>query len=158
MTANPQSRAISLALALLAATACTPLVDTRGNMPPADAVANIRPGQSTRAQVAQLLGSPSNIGTFSDRTWYYAGKRTETTAFFRPETMEQRVVVIRFDESGVVQDVITRGLEDAKAVEVVDRETPTAGHSLGLIEQLFGNIGRFSDGSAPQAVRRPSGL
>ncbi|MBV8166507.1 MAG: outer membrane protein assembly factor BamE [Alphaproteobacteria bacterium] len=124
--------------------ACAPMVDTRGNMPPADAIAGIQPGVTTRTQVSQLLGSPSSVGTFNDRTWYYIGRKTETVAFLQPEVTEQQVLVIKFDEAGVVQDFEKRGMETAREVAMNDRETPTAGHSLGFFEQLFGNIGRFS--------------
>jgi outer membrane protein assembly factor BamE (lipoprotein component of BamABCDE complex) len=131
-------------VAALAAAACSPMVDTRGNMPPIENIATIQPGQTTRTQVSQLLGSPSSIATFNDRTWYYIGRKTETMAFFAPEVTEQQVLVVKFDEAGVVQDLEKRGMEIARDVSMNDRETPTAGHSLGFFEQLFGNIGRFS--------------
>jgi outer membrane protein assembly factor BamE (lipoprotein component of BamABCDE complex) len=139
-------RSVSLltALGLLALGACSPMVDTRGNMPPADVITGIQPGVTTRTQVSQLLGSPSSVGTFNDRTWYYIGRKTETLAFLRPEVTDQQVLVVRFDDAGVVQDLEKRGLETAREVAMNDRETPTAGHSLGFFEQLFGNIGRFT--------------
>ena len=124
--------------------ACAPMIDTRGNMPPPEVVSTIQPGVTTRTQVSQLLGSPSSVGTFNDRTWYYIGRKTETVAFLSPEVTEQQILVIKFDEAGVVQDFEKRGMESAREVAMNDRETPTAGHSLGFFEQLFGNIGRFS--------------
>lgn len=125
-------------------TACSPMIDTRGNMPPIETIATIQPGQTTRTQVAQLLGSPSSVGTFNDKTWYYIGRKTETVAFFAPEVTEQQVLVVKFDDAGVVRDLEKRGIEIAQEVSMTGRETPTAGHSLGFFEQLFGNIGRFS--------------
>jgi outer membrane protein assembly factor BamE (lipoprotein component of BamABCDE complex) len=124
--------------------ACAPMIDTRGNMPPIEVISTIQPGVTTRTQVSQLLGSPSTVGTFNDRTWYYIGRKTETVAFLDPELTDQQVLVIKFDESGVVQDFEKRGIETAREVAMNERETPTAGHSLGFFEQLFGNIGRFS--------------
>ena len=124
--------------------ACSPMMDTRGNLAPPEAVASIQPGVTTRAQVSQLLGSPSSVATFNDRTWYYIGYKTERIAFLEPEVTDQQVLVVRFDDSGVVKDLEKRGLETARQVSMNDRETPTAGHSLGFFEQLFGNIGRFT--------------
>ena len=140
----PTIRVISLLGALATLSACAPMIDTRGNMPPVEEVAGIQPGVTTRTQVSQLLGSPSSVGTFNDRTWYYIGRKTETLAFLRPEVTDQQVLVVRFDDAGVVQDLEKRGIETARSVAMNDRETPTAGHSLGFFEQLFGNIGRFS--------------
>ena len=137
-------QSVLLIAAAGALVACAPMVDTRGNLAPADAVASIQPGVTTRAQVSQLLGSPSSVATFSDRTWYYIGYKTEHIAFLAPEVTDQQVLVVRFDDAGVVQDLQKRGIETAREVAMNDRETPTAGHSLGFFEQLFGNIGRFT--------------
>jgi outer membrane protein assembly factor BamE (lipoprotein component of BamABCDE complex) len=143
MTSSPLRRISGLAV-VAALTACAPMIDTRGNMPPVEVIATIQPGVTTRTQVSQLLGSPSTVATFNDRTWYYIGRKTETLAFLQPELTDQQVLVIKFDESGVVQDFEKRGMETAREVAMNERETPTAGHSLGFFEQLFGNIGRFS--------------
>src|SRR5258706_8486866 len=84
MTAPLLRRISGLALAAAIA-ACSPMVDTRGNMPPPEIVSTIQPGVTTRTQVSQLLGSPSSVATFNDRTWYYIGRKTETVAFMSPE-------------------------------------------------------------------------
>ena len=141
---NAKLRALSWLAVAAALGACAPMVDTRGNLPPPEAIAGIQPGVTTRTQVTQLLGSPSSVGTFNDRTWYYIGRKTETLAFLSPELTDQQVLVVRFDDAGVVQDLEKRGMESAREVAMNDRETPTAGHSLGFFEQLFGNIGRFT--------------
>ncbi len=139
-----QLRRISGLAVAAALAACAPMIDTRGNMPPIEVISTIQPGVTTRTQVSQLLGSPSTVATFNDRTWYYIGRKTETVAFLQPELTDQQVLVIKFDEAGVVQDFEKRGMETAREVAMNERETPTAGHSLGFFEQLFGNIGRFS--------------
>ncbi|MCR6632187.1 MAG: hypothetical protein NVV74_20240 [Magnetospirillum sp.] len=54
------------------------------------------------------------------------------------------MVSITFDRSGVVKDLVQRGLEDGIAIQSVERETPSAGKELGILEQLVGNIGKFS--------------
>ena len=49
-----------------------------------------------------------------------------------------------FDDQGVIQSIDRQSLEDAKEVALVDRETPTSGSELGILEQFIGNIGRFN--------------
>lgn len=139
-------------LALLAA-GCTSTIDTRGNMVDPDILAQIKPGQSSRAEVQQALGSPSATSTFDRESWYYIGKRTETVAFFDPEILEQRIVVVHFDPNGTVDEVKKLTEDDAQKIQVVDRETPTAGRKLGLLQQLFGNLGRFN--TAPTRNQGP---
>ena len=132
-----------LALAMTAA-ACAPRIDQRGNKPDEEQVVQINPGVDDKNRVAELIGTPSAISTFDDRTWYYISKRTETVAFFNPEVMDQEVLAINFDESGIVQNMRVYGQEDGRTIAYVDRTTPTEGNELTLIQQLLGNLGRFN--------------
>ncbi|GEO41264.1 hypothetical protein SAE02_54120 [Skermanella aerolata] len=131
----------------LALAACSPSVDTRGNLADKDRLQQIQPGVSTRDDVAAVLGTPSTMGTFDPNTWYYIGARTEKTAFFRPDTVERKIVVVKFDEAGTVADVHQLDQNAGQEVELVERTTPTAGRDLNFIEQMLGNVGRFSGGN-----------
>jgi outer membrane protein assembly factor BamE (lipoprotein component of BamABCDE complex) len=150
--------AAALALGLMTA-GCTPTIDSRGHVPDSQALEQIRPGTSSRADVAALLGSPSSVATFDDRTWYYITQKTESVAFYNTELLDQRVIAVTFDDADVVEEVRVYDEEDAKEVDLVDRETATAGHSLGFFEQIFGNLGRFNrerEQGAPDVSRGPS--
>jgi outer membrane protein assembly factor BamE (lipoprotein component of BamABCDE complex) len=139
----PRLRWLLLAsVAVLAA--CAARIDQRGNLLDPDAVLAVQPGVQTKDQVAQLLGTPSTVATFSDKTWYYISKRTETTAFFPSDVTDQQVLVIKFDDSNVVEKVQMYGMDDAYEIEPVSRTTPTYGAHLTMLQQLFGNIGRFT--------------
>ncbi len=142
-------RIAAVTVLTLALAACTGRVDTRGNFADPEAVSQITPGESTRGTVEDLLGSPTTVATFNDQTWYYIGRKTEKFAFFEPEVLEQQVVAIHFDPTGLVEDVKIYGPEDSREVELVERTTPTAGRELTALQQLFGNIGRFNTDSAP---------
>lgn len=148
-------RIILAVLAALLISSCSPRVDNRGNLPADDVVASLKPGVHTKANVVALMGTPSSVGTFDDKTWYYISRTTETRSFFKPEAVDQKIIMVKFDDSGVVTDVEQRGMEVAQNVETVDRTTPTAGHSLTLIEQLFGNIGQFNNGGASGGGKKP---
>jgi outer membrane protein assembly factor BamE (lipoprotein component of BamABCDE complex) len=137
---------LALALSALALGACAPTLDQRGNLPDPDDVLAIEPGVQSKEQVAQLLGTPSTVGTFDDKTWYYISKRTETTAFFTPDITDQQVLVVKFDAADVVEKVQLYSMDDAYEIEPVDRTTPTYGQKLTILQQLFGNIGRFTKG------------
>jgi outer membrane protein assembly factor BamE (lipoprotein component of BamABCDE complex) len=147
MTIRPVRRLgwLLLAFAIVLA-ACAPRIDQRGNLLDPDAVLAVQPGVQTKDQVAALLGTPSTVATFDDKTWYYVSKRTETTAFFQPTITDQQVLVVKFDASDVVEKVQLYGMDDAYEIEPVDRITPTYGQRLTILQQLFGNIGRFTKG------------
>ena len=142
---RPAALATAIAITILVS-GCVARIDQRGNLPDADAVLSIQPGVQTKDQVSQLLGTPSSVGTFDDKTWYYISKRTKTTAFFDPDVIDQQVLCIKFDDAGVVKKVDLYGMNEALAIEPVSRTTPTYGQKLTLLQQLFGNIGRFNTG------------
>src|SRR3546814_12578917 len=77
----------------------------------------------------------------------------------KPEVVDRQVLVITFDETGIVEGTKTFGMADAQEIEPVERETPTEGRDLTLIQQLFGNIGRFSspmsNGAEAQRTKGP---
>jgi outer membrane protein assembly factor BamE (lipoprotein component of BamABCDE complex) len=141
----PRLRWLLLA-SVVALAACSPRIDQRGNLLDPDAVLAVQPGVQTKDQVAQLLGTPSTVATFDDKTWYYISKRTETTAFFPSDITDQQILVVKFNESNVVEKVQIYGMDDAYEIEPVGRTTPTYGQKLTILQQLFGNIGRFTKG------------
>ena len=134
---------VVLAVAVSAA-ACSPRIDQRGNKPDEDQVVQINPGVDDKTRVAELIGTPSTISTFDDRTWYYISKRTETTAFFDPEVTDQEILAVSFTEEGIVDSLRLYGQEDGRTIAYVDRTTPTEGNELTIIQQLLGNLGRFN--------------
>jgi outer membrane protein assembly factor BamE (lipoprotein component of BamABCDE complex) len=144
--------AVGLAAAAML-TACTPRIDQRGNKPDEDQVTQINPGVDDKNRVAELIGTPSAISTFNDKTWYYISKRTETTAFWDPDVVDQEVLAIQFDDNSIVQNMKVYGLEDGRQIAYVDRTTPTEGNQLTIIQQLLGNLGRFN----PSGDSRPTG-
>jgi len=132
-------------LALL--TACMPTsVERRGFVPEQEKIEKLKAGTDTRATVEETLGTPSAKATFDDDTWYYISDRTETVAFFDAEVLERTVLAIVFDDNGNVKDIGKYGAKDGKIIEFVARKTPTKGKELTFLEQMFGNLGRFSGG------------
>ena len=138
------SAALGLALAASGLTACSPTVDQRGNLPEPDKLAEIRPGATTRDEVAKILGTPSSTAVFDNKTWYYISRRTKQVAFFNPDVVDQQVYIVNFDERGVVRAVDHRDLKDGQEIEPAPGATPAPGRELTFLEQVIGNVGRFN--------------
>jgi outer membrane protein assembly factor BamE (lipoprotein component of BamABCDE complex) len=124
--------------------ACSPTIENRGYVPDKESLEKVKPGGQTRSDVADLLGTPSSVTPFSENTWIYIQSRTSTMAFFDPKVLEQNVVVVDFDDAGLVQDVRRYTLEDGKVIDPVSRKTPAPGKELSFLEQLVGNVGKFN--------------
>src|SRR5437867_1897576 len=139
---------LAVACAVLGLAACVPTVDQRGNLPEPERWAQIRPGATTRDEVAKILGTPSSTGVFDDKNWYYISRRTKQVAFFEPDVLDQQVYVVNFDDRGVVRGVDHKELKDGREIAMAPGATPAPGRELTFLEQVLGNIGRFNKGSS----------
>jgi outer membrane protein assembly factor BamE (lipoprotein component of BamABCDE complex) len=146
-----QARKFRLARVILVATvatftlgACEEQINVRGNLPHADDIAKIKKGFHKKTDIENLLGTPSAVATFKKETWYYIGGRVKTLSFFKPEFIEQKIVIVKFNDAGVVEAVEARDAPTNKEIKLVERETPTKGKELTVIQQLIGNVGRFA--------------
>ena len=142
MNAWPYLRLLISPLVLLAV-ACETRIETRGHVPDPQTLAKIKLDGMSRDKVIELLGSPSNIATFNNEIWYYITRRTETTTFYEPKTIDQKIIIVAFDETGLVTQVNEYGFDVLRSIDPVTRVTPTAGKKLGFLEQIIGNVGRF---------------
>jgi len=134
-----------LAMCIAAIPACSAVTDTRGNLPLSETIKSITQGKQNRNQVVSILGSPSTSASFGKQEiWYYIGKRTETWAFFEPKLVERKILAIKFDHRGIVQTIESYDATAGKPVKLVERVTPTKGKELGILQQIIGNLGRFS--------------
>ena len=124
-------------------TGCAETIHTRGNLPDPKVVATIEPGEHTRGQITQLLGTPSTVATFEREIWFYIGGRVKSQSFFAPKVLERKVLTIEFDKRGVVKEINNFDATKIEKIELVQRKTPTKGKELTLLQQLLGNIGRF---------------
>lgn len=140
----PRYKLLIAALSAAALTAaCAPVIGQNGfqavDAKPADIVA----GTDTRETVLTKLGTPSTTSTFeSDSIWYYMSQVTEKYTYNRPQVTQRTITEITFNEAGQVAAVRTLGLEDGQRIAMNDRETPTRGRQLTILEQLLGNVAR----------------
>lgn len=134
--------AITLVIALMIG-ACSPRIAVRGNLPRDEQLSKIKIGEQNRNEIAEILGTPSTLGTFDDKVWYYISRKTEKFAFFQEKIIDQQVIAIYFGERDLVQAVYKYNKDDLREVVMVDRATPTAGKDLSFLDQLIGNLGRF---------------
>lgn len=134
---------LSVLCAVIILQSCSGKTLNTGNFPDPDLIANIEIGQVSKKGVYELLGSPSSIATFSDNDWYYISEKTSTKAFFKPEIISRKVLIIQFDKRQIVKKIKHLSLKDGENIEMVDRVTPTSGKELTILQQIFGNVGRF---------------
>lgn len=124
--------------------ACTPTVETRGNMLSPTKLAQIEPQASIRADVQRIWGPPTAVAPFDGSTWYYIGETTSQQGVFEAKVKERQIVQVTFDDSNTVTDIAMIDPAQGRDVDFVDRRTPTAGREFTAFEQFIGNLGRFN--------------
>jgi outer membrane protein assembly factor BamE (lipoprotein component of BamABCDE complex) len=137
--------ALAGALAVVAALAgCEQIADLRGFAPTPGSVEKLEIGAQSREDVVRLIGSPSSVATFNPNVWYYITQKQETWAFMKPVMLEQNVMQLNFNDAGRLTAIKRYELADGRDIAMVSRITPTAGKELTILEQILGNVGRFS--------------
>ncbi len=148
-------RALLLAASLAASVSACAAPDfmsfppqTRGNKVDPELLAQLVPNTSSRADAVALIGTPTARATFDDNTWIYIGEVTKPVIGGTQKVRDQQVVLLTFDQGGTLRKIENRGPEDAQNVSVVSRATPSPGNNASVLQQLLGNVGRFSPGGA----------
>ena len=131
----------------LSVTACgwlLPPPQTRGNKVDAEQLKELVPGTSTKADVTALIGSPTQRATFDENSWLYITEVTRPRIARTLGVLDQAVVVLTFDDRGILTGVKTVTKDDAVPVSVATRTTPSPGTEASFMQQLLGNIGKFN--------------
>ena len=143
----------SVGIVLAMSAGCAPSRDYHGYIVDEIHPNQIEVGVDTRSTVMAKLGSPSVSGMFNpgeeitkdandDASWVYITYRRARLAYFKPEVESRTITRITFDDADAVASVEEFDLADGQEVAFSSRETPTRGRELGILEQIFGTVGR----------------
>jgi outer membrane protein assembly factor BamE (lipoprotein component of BamABCDE complex) len=130
----------------------------RGIHVDADQLKQLVPGTSTRNDVVALIGSPTTKATFDDNTWLYIGEVTKPVIAGTQAVLDQQVVVLTFDDKGVLRGITRKTADDGLPVSMASGATPSPGSDATVMQQLLGNIGRFNPVGAAGGNAGPSGV
>jgi len=144
-----------LTAALMGAAACSPTIARQGFQVMDAAPRDLKIGEDSKSTVMAKLGSPSAVSTFEPNVWFYVSQTTEKYTYHKAKVSARDVTVVTFDPTTeLVASVETLDLADARRVSYSDRETPTRGRELTIMEQLLGTIGQ---GGLPPMDDDPGG-
>ena len=139
-------RSALVGLAMLSLAACTAQYRSHGWVPLEADLQQIVPGVDTKASVEDLIGVPTTSGVLNESGFYYIESDVRHFAWQRPEVIDRQILAITFDEAGVVDNIVSYGLEDGRVVPLTRRVTETSDGDIGFIRKLFGNIGGLNAG------------
>jgi outer membrane protein assembly factor BamE (lipoprotein component of BamABCDE complex) len=132
----------ALAVGYLSVAACAPISSYSGFQTIESDPKDVKIGVDTKSTVRGKLGSPSATSTFDPNIWFYMNQVKERIAFRRPKIVARNVTAIAFNkESEQVESVHSYTLRDGKVIAYNDRETPTRGREMTILEQMLGAVG-----------------
>ncbi len=127
-------------------------VNHNGNMPTEERIAKITTG-STKDDVLQILGAPSAVISFDEKTWIYMSSDIKRVAFQKPEEIHRDILKLRFNNEDKVIDVARLNKEDGKELVPCMDKTEVKGENLGFFRKYFGGVGQYN----PLAAQNQSG-
>lgn len=141
---------LPLTMLLLSMSACS-LVQTprilHGNRIDPDQLKELVPGVSTKKDVTSLVGSPTTRATFDDNEWIYISETNYSRIGRLPGILKQDVTVMNFTPDGTLKGIKNLTQEDARDISVASGSTPSPGSEASFLQQLLGNVGKYSVGN-----------
>lgn len=121
-----------------------PTPQLRGNKVDPESMKELVLGTSTKADVTAVIGSPTAHSTFDDNTWLYISELTQPRIGRTLGELNQNVIVLNFDDKGVLTSIGKLDKEAALPSPMIARTTPSPGTQASFLQQLLGNIGRYN--------------
>lgn len=140
---------MSLFCVLLALPGCALFTDAphyRGIAVSQHDLQELTPGISTQADVQALIGPPTFQEQFTPNNWVYLSQITKMRIGNTEGVKAQDVVVMTFDDNGVLNGIKHKSLKDGVTVAMDQAQTPVPGGKAGFIQQLVGGVGSYNPG------------
>lgn len=143
-------RRAALTCVLVSGLSACAIEDTHGYVPTQGDLSFIEVGLDTQDTVEVIIGRPGSTGFLNQDGWYYVKSDFRRRGTANWTETERQVVAVLFDESGVVSNIESYGLEDGQIVTLSRRVTDSNTTGVGFLTQLFGNLGNFDPAQAFQ--------
>ena len=129
----------------------------RGQIVDPDALKQLTIGTSSRADAVAVMGTPTAKATFDDNTWIYIGQITSTRIGQVPGVDMQKVVLLSFDQGGILRGIKQLDKGDSKAIAMTPGSTKSPGSEASFMQQLLGNVGKFTPAGIPGGLGSQTG-
>ncbi len=104
----------------------------------------LTPGISSTADAQAVLGPPTVQEVFDQNNWIYISQITKMRIGQTEGVKQQHVVVLTFNDNGVLQSVSQKSLNDSVMVAMESKQTPVPGGKAGFLQQLIGGVGSYN--------------
>ena len=99
-------------------------------------------------EVLNQLGEPSFIDFIEQKYFYYSEKKI-TKNFFDNKIIDRSIISFKFDNSDNISETKYYSIENNKKLKILKETTKNEIMKRGLIEKLFGGVGKNSISNTP---------
>ncbi len=134
---------VIIILALLSS--CISRLEKHGYMFDLSDHEKLQEGVTSKERVLKIMGSPTLVSELGDdETWIYYSENIEHFLFFKPNTEEREVLILSFNDGGVIYDLRKINLNDEnKNLNFATNYTKIDDHEAHLFKSFVGNVGQI---------------
>lgn len=138
------TKKIFLTIFLLALSSCITRVEKHGYMFDLSETEALQEGITSRERVLKIMGSPTLVSELgNDETWIYYSEDVEHLLFFKPTTQQRQVLVLTFENNGIIRNLNKVSLSDEdEKLAFASNFTAIDDHETSLFKSFFSNVGQ----------------
>lgn len=134
---------ILLVNSLLILCSCTHKIDNQGYIFDDLDFSKIQKNVTSKNTILQIYGSPSFYSDVSSKEyWFYYSNQIKKFLFFKPEILNQNILIVSFDEDNRVDFMKILDIKDKDYSFYFNiNRTEVKGHDKGFFKSIFENVG-----------------
>ncbi|MEQ9115823.1 MAG: outer membrane protein assembly factor BamE [Rickettsiales bacterium] len=128
---------------LLIVTGCTIKVANHGYVFEKTSLEKLKENKTTKAEVLEIMGTPSVISSFDKNIWYYIHTQTKQISMLKPKNINENILQISFKKN-VINSLNIYEDDKIKSLNFEKEESPIRGDDTGVLKDFMQNLGRFN--------------
>ena len=138
MKFKKKSTFVIISFFLITLLSCQPRVTKHGNFFNLKNIQLIKKTKLNKSEVIEIFGEPTVKSTFSDNVWYYITLVQHEKAYFEIKNLENKILIITFDENQVVKKYKILTEDDSSEINIsYPKEASNKNNELSLIQEFF---------------------
>tara|TARA_Y200000002_G_scaffold196456_1_gene162305 strand:+ start:150 stop:596 length:447 start_codon:yes stop_codon:yes gene_type:complete len=133
-----KSTFVVVPLLLITLLSCQPRITKHGNFFNPENIQLIKKNKLNKSEVIEIFGEPTLKSTFSNNVWYYITLVQHEKAYFEIKNLENRILVITFDENQTVKKYKILTEDDSSEINIsFPKEAYNKNSENSLIQEFF---------------------
>lgn len=126
---------------------CAPKIENQGYIFDNLDFSSLKKNVTSKNTIMQIYGSPSFYSDVSNKEyWFYYSNQIKKFLFFKPEILNQNILIISFDEDNRVDFIKILDINDKDKKYFFNiNKTEVIGHEKGFFKSIFENIGTIKN-------------